>query len=238
MLRVVTGAAGSAFWRSVDVVDPPGSSGCSPSAPPGRASDVHPGGARRPADLRRQGDPRTSAPSARAGQECPVFPPPAGLLNPGRCGGGARGGGALRGLEGQGGRGRDGRPPVAGQRPRRRKSWGREDAQAGLWGLIVEAIHTPAPIAPTTSRRRWTGWQLDSGQAQDAALPAGAEYATWAGLDLNQYWCIARTVVRGRADRVPRRGRAPVQPPYTPRGGYRNTHLRCLLGRLRRFALP
>ena len=72
-------------------------------------------------------------------------------------------------------------------------SWGRTEAQARLWDLIVEAINTPAGDR-TVDQQNAVEWMaaLASAQANDSAMHAGAEYTTWAGLDPNQYWNLAR----------------------------------------------
>ena len=53
-------------------------------------------------------------------------------------------------------------------------SWARDDAEAELWGLIVEAINTPAASAPPTSSTaaEWM-MQLASAQANDARQAGG-----------------------------------------------------------------
>ena len=58
--------------------------------------------------------------------------------------------------------------------------------------------------------------QLASAQANDAAKQAGEEYTTWAGLDVLDYRAMAGHATTGRADRLPRRRRAHVQPALHP----------------------
>jgi len=69
-------------------------------------------------------------------------------------------------------------------------SWGRHDALAELWILVMEAVQTPA--AERTAEQRlvavWMGGEVATKQAQYAAQAAGAEYARWAGMDVRAYW--------------------------------------------------
>jgi hypothetical protein len=128
------------------------------------------------------------------GQSCPVFPPPPGLINVGaKAAAGPEIAAALDRLEDQ---------AIAStladhQLPDSDRdavlSWAREDAQLALWGLISEAISTPAGDR-TTDQQLAVDWMtmLDSAQPQDAAVQAGAEYAKWAGLDLHRYLQLAR----------------------------------------------
>ena len=71
----------------------------------------------------------------------------------------------------------------------RSTSWGRDRRRRReLWAWSSRRIGTPEPaIARSTSRTSST-WMagLASAQANEAALQAGAEYTTWAGLDANR----------------------------------------------------
>ena len=130
-----------------------------------------------------------------SGQECPVFPPPAGLLNPGAvAAAGPEGAAALRRLEDKAVANTLADHQLPESDHDAALTWAREDSQLALWGLIAEAIQTPAGER-TADQQLAVDWmtQLDSVQPQEAALQAGAEYATWAGLDVNQYWWMART---------------------------------------------
>ncbi len=62
------------------------------------------------------------------------------------------------------------------------QTWGREDAEAELWGLIVKAIRT-APASRTTDQQNAVTWLTDvmHRKAQTAALDAGWEFLKWAG---------------------------------------------------------
>ena len=130
-----------------------------------------------------------------SGQDCPVFPPPPPLLNPGAvAASGPDVADSLRRLQDK---------AVANtladhQLPASDRdavlSWARADAQAELWALVVEALSTPAGER-TADQQNVVTWMsgMTSAQTNEAALQAGAEYATWAGLDVREYWNIART---------------------------------------------
>jgi hypothetical protein len=69
------------------------------------------------------------------------------------------------------------------------RTWGRTDAQAALWGLLVEAIKTPARQRTSVQQGavNWITGQVRQVNVS-AAEQTGAEYASWAGLDLQRYW--------------------------------------------------
>ena len=72
-------------------------------------------------------------------------------------------------------------------------SWGRDDAEAELWALIVEAIDTseaPAHRRPAARGGMDDAAGLGAGQRRRGA--GRPEYATWAGLDVKDYWRKAR----------------------------------------------
>lgn len=63
-------------------------------------------------------------------------------------------------------------------------TWGRDDAEAELWGLIVQAIQTPA-ASRTADQQNAVDW-LSGVQLHikyDAAVDAGMEYTKFAGFD-------------------------------------------------------
>ena len=74
------------------------------------------------------------------------------------------------------------------------RSWGRNEAQAELFALVVEAIKTPS-AQRTTDQQNAVTWmsELAIGNDRQKGLHAGAEYARWAGLDVNEYSRIADT---------------------------------------------
>ena len=74
------------------------------------------------------------------------------------------------------------------------QSWGRSDAEAELWTLIVQAISTPTASRSFNQQQvvNWMGG-LDAAEQNQAAVEAGAQYTKWAGLDVNDYWRIAGT---------------------------------------------
>ena len=132
------------------------------------------------------------------GQSCPVFPPPPGLLNPGAL---AAAGPAIaqsmRNLSDQAIQNTlDDHQLPASDRDAA-LSWARDDAEAELWGLIVEAI-TTSEGQRTTDQQHAAEWmmQLASAQANDAAKQAGEEYTTWAGLDVLDYRAMADTATK------------------------------------------
>ena len=68
------------------------------------------------------------------------------------------------------------------------QSWGRGDAQAELWALIVQAIQAPA-ASRSTDQQNAVAWMTTVFQREGvrSADDAGREYVTWAGLDQTQY---------------------------------------------------
>ncbi|MGC4112964.1 MAG: hypothetical protein QM747_21610 [Nocardioides sp.] len=68
------------------------------------------------------------------------------------------------------------------------KSWGRQDAQAVLWGLIVGAIMTPTNKR-TADQRAAVTWiaSMDASLKARAGRNAGLEYTKWAGLSVKHY---------------------------------------------------
>ena len=68
------------------------------------------------------------------------------------------------------------------------QSWGRGDAQAELWALIVQAIQTPA-ASRSTDQQNAVAWMTTVFQREGvrSADNAGREYVKWAGLDQTQY---------------------------------------------------
>ena len=100
-------------------------------------------------------------------------------------------------------------------------SWGRDDADAELWALIVEAINTPA-AERTTDQQNAAAWmmQLASAQANDAAKQTGAEYTTWAGLDVTDYERMADTATKDQLTAFLSEDVRPFSPLFTPSGGY------------------
>ena len=159
------------------------------------------------------------------GQSCPVFPPPPGLLNGGAMlAGGPAVAESLQALEEQAIEGVMADHQLPASDYDAVKSWGRTEAQARLWDLVVEAINTPAADR-TVDQQNAVVWMaaLASAQANDSAMHAGAEYTTWAGLDPNQYWNLARNPSTTAADltaflSADVRTRSPY--PNQPRGGY------------------
>jgi hypothetical protein len=69
------------------------------------------------------------------------------------------------------------------------RTWGRTDAQAALWGLLVEAIKTPVSERTSVQQEAvdWITGQVRQ-LSVSTAEQTGAEYASWAGLDLQRYW--------------------------------------------------
>ena len=154
-----------------------------------------------------------------SGQSCPVFPPPAGLLNPGAvAAAGPEGAAALRRLEDKAIANTLADHQLPASDHDAAMTWAREDSQLALWGLIAEAIETPAGER-TADQQLAVDWmtQLDSAQPQDAALQAGAEYATWAGLDVNQYWRMARTATETELTTFLAQDIRTLRPSATPR---------------------
>ena len=105
------------------------------------------------------------------------------------------------------------------------RSWGRSDAQAELWALIVEAIKTPA-ASRTTDQQNAVKWMsgLASSQSQESALQSGAEYATWAGLDVGNYWQMASTASQAQLTAFLGSDVRALNPDNTARGGYCRYH--------------
>ena len=62
------------------------------------------------------------------------------------------------------------------------RSWARSDAEAELWGLLVQAIQA-APADRTADQQNAVDWltEMMHRQAQEAALNAGWEFLKWAG---------------------------------------------------------
>jgi hypothetical protein len=77
------------------------------------------------------------------------------------------------------------------------QSWGRDDAEAELWGLIVQAIRAPACTAGqtpgqgcrTTDQQNAVDWMrgMVHKEAIQAANDAGLEYVKWAGMSQSAY---------------------------------------------------
>jgi hypothetical protein len=67
-------------------------------------------------------------------------------------------------------------------------SWGRAEAQSMLWGLLVQAVNTPA-AERTADQRAARDWLAAAAQrhVRMAARAAGEQYARWAGFDLQEY---------------------------------------------------
>ena len=156
------------------------------------------------------------------GQSCPVFPPPPGLLNPGAL---AAAGPAIaqsmRNLSDQAIQNTlDDHQLPASDRDAA-LSWARDDAEAELWGLIVEAI-TTSEGQRTPDQQHAAEWmmQLASAQANDAAKQAGEEYTTWAGLDVLDYRSMADTATKAELTDFLDDDVRSFSPLFTPRGGY------------------
>jgi hypothetical protein len=68
------------------------------------------------------------------------------------------------------------------------QTWGRDDALAELWGLLLKAIKT-APASRTTDQQNAVDWITTMVKKQGvlAVDDAGLEYVKWAGLDQTQY---------------------------------------------------
>ncbi|HEX3929790.1 MAG TPA: MBG domain-containing protein [Nocardioides sp.] len=69
------------------------------------------------------------------------------------------------------------------------RSWGRQDAQAELWSIIVEAIKTPAAqrTPDQQSAVTWITW-MDRSLKAWSGRNTGLEYTKWAGLSTKRYW--------------------------------------------------
>jgi hypothetical protein len=69
------------------------------------------------------------------------------------------------------------------------RTWGRTDAQAALWGLLVEAIKTPVSQRTNVQQLAvdWITGQVRQ-LSVSTAEQTGAQYASWAGLDMQRYW--------------------------------------------------
>src|ERR1700729_1815305 len=67
-------------------------------------------------------------------------------------------------------------------------SWGRSDAEAELFALIVQAINTSA-TSRTTDQQNAVDWVqgIEQAEAEQAAQDAVSEYVKWAGLDQGTY---------------------------------------------------
>ncbi|MGH3300865.1 MAG: Ig-like domain repeat protein [Streptosporangiaceae bacterium] len=71
-------------------------------------------------------------------------------------------------------------------------SWGRADAEAELWALLVQAAKAPNPTPDQQGAVDWLVGMVQ-GQAVAAAQDAGLEYAKWAGLGVSQYESLLRS---------------------------------------------
>ncbi len=73
-------------------------------------------------------------------------------------------------------------------------TWGRVDALANLWGLVVQAMRT-TPAGRTAEQRHAVAWMSSMlrSQAQGVAEHTGEQYARWAGLSLASYWAKVNT---------------------------------------------
>jgi hypothetical protein len=71
------------------------------------------------------------------------------------------------------------------------KSWGRADAEAELFSLIVQAIKTTT-TSRTTDQQNAVDWvaAVEQRQAVTAAQDAAFEYVKWAGLNQDSYWSL------------------------------------------------
>jgi Big-like domain-containing protein/MBG domain-containing protein len=71
------------------------------------------------------------------------------------------------------------------------QTWGRDDALAELWGLLVQAIKTPAG-SRTDAQRGGVSWLtgMFHRHAVATADKAGLEYVKWAGLDQKAYLAL------------------------------------------------
>lgn len=71
------------------------------------------------------------------------------------------------------------------------KSWGRTEALAELYGLLLQAINASSP---TTDQKNAVDWLTTVAQRQAvaAAQDAGLEYVKWAGLDESTYQSLLR----------------------------------------------
>jgi hypothetical protein len=71
------------------------------------------------------------------------------------------------------------------------RTWSRSDAQFELFTLLMLARVTPAADR-TTAQQHAVEWLagLVTQRAQRAVQIPGAEYARWAGLDVNRYWYL------------------------------------------------
>ena len=154
--------------------------------------------------------------------DCPAFPPPPPLLNPGAvAAAGGEVGASLERLQDQAvdntladhGLPESDRAAVL--------SWGRDDAHAELWALIVQAINTPA-AERTADQQNAAVWmmRLASAQANDAAKQTGAEYTTWAGLDVTEYDRMADTASKDQLTAFLSEDVRSFSPLFTPNGGY------------------
>ena len=151
-----------------------------------------------------------------------MFPPPPGLLNPGAlAAAGPAVAQSMRNLSDQAIQNTlDDHQLPASDRDAA-LSWARDDAEAELWGLIVEAI-TTSESQRTTDQQHAAEWmmQLASAQANDAAKQAGEEYATWAGLNVFDYRAMADTATKAQLTDFLDDDVRSFSPLFTPRGGY------------------
>jgi hypothetical protein len=69
------------------------------------------------------------------------------------------------------------------------KSWGRTDAEAELYAVLLQAINA---TSRTTDQQNAVDWLTAVAQreAELAAQDAGLEYVKWAGLDQSTYWSL------------------------------------------------
>jgi hypothetical protein len=67
-------------------------------------------------------------------------------------------------------------------------TWGRPEAESELWGLLVQAVQTPAS-SRTADQQNAVSWLTAVAQRQNVASAddAGLEYAKWAGLGIAAY---------------------------------------------------
>jgi hypothetical protein len=157
-----------------------------------------------------------------SGQSCPVFPAPPELLNPASVdAAGPQVAESIRQLEDQAVSNTLADHQLPASDREAVLSWGRAEAQGELWALIVDALTTSAD-GRTHVQKDVVVWMagLVSAQSNESALHAGAEYATWAGLDIHRYWNMARTANQSDLQDFlsePARARAPDG---SPRGGY------------------
>jgi hypothetical protein len=156
------------------------------------------------------------------GQTCPAFPAPPELLNSAAVdAAGADIAASLRRLEAQAVQNTLHDHQLPSSDSDAVLSWGRDDAEAELWALIVGAINTPVGQR-THDQQNAVTWMagLASAQTAGSAEQAGAEYATWAGLDTSDYWQMASTATTAQLTTFLSSDVRTVGPQSTPRSGY------------------